>query len=103
MRVKFSLSLLTPDIVLTGIKFAGARGTKMKAEDLERMVEKAGRGDWWLEDLLKRMARDLIVREFPRLCRGGSRSLTFPEVPIGGSSPREPPSARRGMNHDGQA
>src|SRR5579863_5727626 len=39
--------------------------------------------------------------KFPRLCRGGSRSLTDPGVHRGNSK-REPPSARKEISPDGR-
>jgi hypothetical protein len=41
-------------------------------------------------------------REFPRLCRGGSRSLTYPEVPIVETVPVSRQAHERSRNHDGQ-
>jgi uroporphyrinogen decarboxylase len=51
----------------------------------------------WLEDLLANpvFAEGLIQWEFPRLCRGGSKSLTVPGVHPGNSL-REPRSTRKG-------
>jgi hypothetical protein len=37
----------------------------------------------------------LIKWEIPRLCRGGSRSLTFTKVSIAETTNREPPSKRK--------
>jgi predicted DNA-binding transcriptional regulator AlpA len=42
------------------------------------------------------IAATLITKEFPRLCRGGSRSLTFTESPIDEDLQRESPSHTTG-------